>query len=344
MNISRNDLVKALKLVLPGVDKKGEVLLEGANTFVFDNDWIKTFNDHLSVSFKLKTGINCAVKAEELYNAVSKMSGLMLDLNVTEEHLTIKDPTTELTMMMAGDSVGKYIDSFDLQNLEWADLPRDFIEGVKQCLFSAANKPDFGILNAIFIGGSDIISSDNFRISWYTMDSEVDKFLLPLGAAKELCKVPNLTKICVGEAWAHFTDESGVTFSARLFLGEYPAESIAELFEGDAKSKYSFPEESVNCLDRTNVLSFSDPNGSYEDYVLVREEKGYLIFKGERSYGSIQDKVKIPAKSFPPNIELKISPRFLQSILHKSRQFQLKNDSLIVFKTDKYKHLIATAM
>jgi hypothetical protein len=340
--MKREDLVKALRIVMPGVEKSGSNVLEGAETFVMDGEWIKTFNDHLSVSFPLKTGLSCAVRAEEFYSVISKMAGLMVSLKFAKNILTADDGNTTLEMTTTQNQVGQYIENFALGDLKWKDLPKDFFDGLNQCIFSVANRPEYGVLTAIFIGEKDIISSDNFRISWFNMSEKMDTVLLPLGSAKELVKIPNISKYCIGESWAHFMDAEGVTFSSRIMMGDYPATDIADLFSGDFGNEYQFPEGMVAAIERTDVMSSVNAS-SNESYITVKKVKDQLTLIGNRAYGTIKDKIKIDAKTFPDGIELNIAPKFLKAILGHTRKFHIKDGSLLVFTAPKFRHIVSTA-
>jgi hypothetical protein len=340
--MKRIALLNALKMVLPGVDKSGSTVLEGANTFIFDGQYIKSFNDNLSVSYPFETKIKCSIKAEEFFKSIDKMSGEDINIELKDSKLQINDGSTELLMNISEANIEQYIDNFDLDNLDWKDLPKDFFEGINQCIFSASTRPDQGVLNAISINGKNIMSSDNLRISWFVMDGEIDTLLLPLNAAKELCKIPKLSSYFIGENWAHFANEE-VIISTRIMLGEYPSTKIEELFTPENSTKYSFPAGTSKSLEKAEILSYSDPEGNYDNFISIYAQKDHLFFKGERIYGSIKDKIKIDPKSFPADIEIRIAPSFLKSILAHSNEFQVKNESLILFSSNKFKHLISTA-
>jgi hypothetical protein len=343
--MKKETLLQALKIVLPGVDRK-DALLEGADTFVFDSEWVKTFNDHISVSYPLKFDLTCAVRAEEFFAVINKMNGPEIQFSLEEEKLFAEDEVTTLKMSVLKEQIGRYIDNLSLADLEWKKLPSDFIDGVRQCMFSAAQDAMYGSLNSIYVGGADIVTSDNFRVSWFKMSTEMDDtLLLPLGAARELLKIGTLTEYSLGEAWVHFRNEAGVLFSSRIILGDFPAERIKGLFSGlEGEKKFSFPEKMLESLDRASILAYQD-DGEEKDkveYVTIFENKGYLICRGERSLGTLEDKIKIPKGTFPEKVKIMVPPRFLKAILPKIREFIFKDDRLIIFNSEKYHHLVST--
>ena len=92
MKIKRTDLLDHLRMVMPGVET-GKSILEGADTFVFTHDGIFSYNDSISVSIPIDTGINGAVKSKEFFNLLSTIEHEhYLSLKDTEEYLT--DPSS----------------------------------------------------------------------------------------------------------------------------------------------------------------------------------------------------------------------------------------------------------
>lgn len=337
--MKRKELIDALKVVLSGVDQKN-VLLEGSDSFVFDVDWIKTFNDSLSVSYPFKSGIKCMAKADILYKTLNKMNEDDITVEIKDDLLIVKDTTTELTMPMIEDKISPYIDNFKLKNIKWTDLPEDFLVGLNLCHSSAAKDSLFGSINSIYISDDCIVTSDNFRISKYIMKSGVkDTFLLSVNGSKELLKLSKPIKFYYDTNWVHFLNEDGVVFSLRTLMVDYPIEGLNKILDSvEFKDKYVFPEKIGESLDRVGLLSIEDDS---LDYVVIKSKDGFLYLSGERQYGKIEDKIPIPKNSFPNNLGLKVSPKFLNSILSRSKEFYIYN-KLILFKSDNYLHLVST--
>ena len=68
--MKRIELLDALRKVMPGIGEKN-ILLEGADSFMFDGGWLKTYNDSISVSYPFNSGIKCLVKAQELFKLLN---------------------------------------------------------------------------------------------------------------------------------------------------------------------------------------------------------------------------------------------------------------------------------
>ena len=78
MVINRKELLENLKMAMPGIET-GTAKLQGADTFVFKDGKIFTYNDTISVSVPInqtdliEENIEGAVSAEEFYNIISKL-------------------------------------------------------------------------------------------------------------------------------------------------------------------------------------------------------------------------------------------------------------------------------
>ena len=76
MIIEKSKMISILKKCLSGVETKDNLLLEGADTLLFDGEYVHTYNDTISVSVKLTesmNGLKGAIKADELYKIISKL-------------------------------------------------------------------------------------------------------------------------------------------------------------------------------------------------------------------------------------------------------------------------------
>jgi len=354
--MKKQELLKALKQVIPGV---GKDMIPGADSFLFDKDWIRTYSDTISISYPFKSEINCSIKANEFFKVLQKMKSDEIEMelksdtgiadnlhtfpegapvSVTRSALIVRDDITELKMNLIESQITSLIESLGIDAIEWKKVPKDFITGISKCLFSVSSDVSLGVLCGLFIGGNDIISSDNYRASWFEMDKKMDSFILPLEALNELIKFEDIKEYGINESWVHFRNEENVIFSSRLIEGEFPSEKIKEFFEvsGD---EYSFPDELSKSLDRVDVMAF-EKLGTFS-YISLEVFRGKLVVKGERDFGSIKDKLKIEKDSLPEDFKLMISASFLKSVLEKNKSFYYKGSS-VLFDSGDFKHIIAT--
>ncbi len=337
--MKREELVAKLKVVLVGTDVKKSV--DGFDTFVFRDDVVRTFNYNISVSYPLKTGVSCAVKAEDLFKVLSRMEGESISIAIKKNSLEIKDNKTTLKLAVLEDKVTQHVDDLKVGEIIWEKLPEGFMTGLELCCFSAARSVVFGTLTGVGVSGKDIVSTDNWRASWFQLKEDMKTFVIPIESAEALCNFEGYQEYGVdGEsAWLHLKNKEGVIFSTRLFAAEdFPFDGIKDYFSSDSTIKYSFPEGIQKTLDRISPFAFSDQTSGNE-FISISEEDGYIICRGAKDYGEVEEKIKVPDGSFPKGVQLNISQAFLKDILPKSRDFFVKED-IVIFDLGDFKHLI----
>ena len=336
--ISRIELLKAFKTLLPGVDSSNPTTM--SDIFIFDGRWVKTGNNKLSISypFPSDTEISGGVKARELYKILSKMSDETVEMKNDEGSIIVKDSVTSLTLNLIQDeTTDRIINNKKLQRIAWEKIPENFLHSLLLCMFSTSSDQNSGIWNTVYVNGKDMVSTDNVRISWARIKKSMPEFMIPVSSIVELLKMEP-TNYFIDSAWAHFQNEnSGVILSARLVIGDYPIDDIKVLFDKETDSKeYTFPESLSKSLGRVSVLSYKD------GYIALYydDKNGHLIVKGEREFASIKDKIKIPRGTFPLKKRMHIAPDFLSDILSKTNTFKLAGN-VVLFQIDNYIHIIA---
>lgn len=336
--MNREELLHALKIVIPGVSK-GESLLTGTDSFIFRNGLIQTYNEHLSVTFPLDIGIEGAVKAAEMARVLEKMQGLEITIELRGKAIFVTDGFTELSMQLLDTAVSTHLTSLALEDLDWDELPPDFMKALSLCLPSVSRNPAHDAMMGIRFEGEDVLACDNMRCSWCVVDASLPDFTLPGGAANELKKIPDLTGFSVSGSWVHFQNKDGVVFSSRLFAAEFPSAALRNYFNFDGELiKYQFPAGLEKALERAEIMSFSQENGS--PFVTLEEKKGKLVIRGERQYGTLSERIPLET-DWPKGVSLDIDPRHLLHILSLTREFQVSGRN-VYFQTEGHKHVIST--
>ena len=338
--MNRTELLKALKAVLPGVSK-GEALLAGADSFVFRQGLIQSYNDVLSVTYPLDVGVEGAVKAAELVRVLEKMSGSEVKLEVKDQILEISDGTTTLSMKLIESSTASLLESLALEDLEWMPLPTGFVKALALCLPSVSRNIDHGALTGIRVEADCLLSTDNFRATWVELAEPMagPGFTIPGAAVADLLKIPGLEQWFATDAWAHFMSADGAVFSSRLIASDFPTGAFKQMFPEPGQDSYRLPDGLENALGRVGVLAYTQDDGA--DYVTLSEDKGSLKIKGERQFGSIKEKIKLKPVEWPAGVTINIQPGHLLDIMARTRTFQMV-DKLAYFHGDGFKHIIST--
>lgn len=351
--MQRTELLQAIKATMIGIGKDESPT--GLDFLIFDNNWIRSFNDELSVSCQIKTDVKGAVKAHELIKVLDKMGGETIRISEEKGSLIIKDSHTTLKMHQmeaeALDQLQGQINTLDTDNLKWKPIPSGFMDGLTICLFSAGTAPELGILAGVAFEGEQIVATDNFRITQYMIKGTISKeFVLPSSVANGLKQLgKDFKKISITDAWVHFKDEQDLIVSVRRLLGDYPFEDIMKLldtnFPKNTKLKiYTLPEGLEKSIERAEVLAGSgdDDDMNFITLISLKRSGKNLIIRAEKEAGSLEDKMLWPeGDGFPEELELRVSPEFLKRIIKVSRTFQLgPNNTTILFKGENFKHLM----
>jgi DNA polymerase III sliding clamp (beta) subunit (PCNA family) len=351
-SMKRETLLKAIECIMPGVDKAASPL--GMDFLVFDKGWLRSFNDSVSVSFFAESPkpIHCAVKAQELYKVISKMEGDNLRMVVEESRLVIKNPKTTLKMtLMEEKQLGvlkERLASLDTDNLNWELLPKKFMDGLDLCIPGTKSDPTLGILSGVGFKENQILSTDNQRVSVYTMSGTIpNEFILPVEVVGDVVKYArDSDNVAITDSWIHFKNPSELIISTRRMIGEYPFDKIEKVIKDNSSSKktkpYKFPEGLDKALDRVGILAeIGDRDTGFLPMVSLSKKGDFLFISGKKEAGEIEDKVEWKADAMPGELEIKIAPEFLKKILKVTHEFQIgTNKNCILFNSPNFKHLM----
>jgi DNA polymerase III sliding clamp (beta) subunit (PCNA family) len=338
--IEKSELIKALKMVIPATSK-GDSLLSGADVLVFSPNLVQTYNAHLSISYPVDTGMEGAIKAAELTKIVSKMSAEMITLEGGEKSITVTGGGTELTMILVESPVGNLAAALDLESLEWSEIPGDLLPGISLCLFSVSANPSHGVFRGIRVEGLDVISTDNYRASFFLLEDPMPAFTIPGESAEELLKIPELESFSVSESWVHFKNSDGVVFSAKTLATEYPVAKVKGIFPNDLPDEpFTVPGGLDAALERAAILSSSSAFG--QSYISLYREDGFLVCKGEKEFGLIKDRIPAAPGEWPLGVEMKVNPKFLKDIISKSNKFHITESGIVVFGGGNFHHVMSS--
>jgi len=360
MNLNRKELLKALKQAMPGVES-GNVILEGADTFIFNDGFIHTYNDNISVSvpFYIKRlnketeqneNVSGALKAKDFYDLINRYAENNLRLIPKEGVWIIKSVNglAELTLLESG--LVERVKGIFPKDMKYSDLPERFMEGISICQFSS-NK---SVLSGIHISETIIMSTDEIRINWYEMDKPVtDTFWITDSAASELCKLSNIKKYCVSDSWVHFKTEDETVFSCkRLAQDKYPLDKIKKLVENHGKGKEDISNElPTKLMDAVNrAAALSQNIESFDTIKLTFNNEGIEVFS-QRPSGKYTENVpwEKPFKKEIDPVSVFVDYNMIENGLKYSKTFYLKKTMAkekelvrIVFKSEHGIQLIST--
>lgn len=358
MLIQKKELIESLKLCMPGIET-GSAVLQGADSFIFKDGWIYTYNDVISVMVPLNQKdlvdekIEGCVKAEEFFKIVSKLPSDDIKFSIMEDgNWLLKCGKAKVQMTLLDFDFESRLKNIIPDEKNWIDLSDDFVSGLSCCRMSG-NKSQ---LSGIYFSGNNIVSTDGNQMNFYTgKDVDFPDFWITDNSANELLKFKKFTSMKINGNWVHFKTEDGSVFSVKtLQAQQYPFDKIKTIIDASDPEKaelhHKFPKELFSAIDR--AVSFSMEMSESSNVVRLTISKDKLEVFSERSSGKYVEKV-----SWDENIEKDFEPfiiyvdvSMMQFMANKTTEFYLlkgpvrngKSLPRLLFVTESSKHLIST--
>lgn len=306
--MSRSKLIDVLKKIKPGL--ANNEIIEQSTHFIFEEDFIRTYNDHVAISHQMKTGLKGAVKAVEFYNLLSKMTDDELSIEQTQDAFVVTGKRIKASVKIDSDIKIQTIQVPGLNAKAWKPLPEDFSNAIKLGLFSVSKNMNVPEFNCLWITGKHMFSCDGYRGTKQTMANTFDgDFLLPSIAAKDL-KEYSVQKMLESKGWLHFANKEKTIFSCRTYAERAYPSTIWNFFKIKG-TKINLPEDFHDVIERIQTLVTADFD--LDRLVEILIEDNTLLCSGKGPHGSVTEKVKIDYDG--KAIEVKVHPGFMIEIL-----------------------------
>ena len=332
MKINKIELQNALEIVKPGLASKEVV--EQATSFAFLEGCVITYNDSISISAPVETGIEGAVKAEELYKLLSKMKTEESDLQGEGGELVIKAGRASAGIPLQQEIRLPLEETGKIES--WYSLPDSFMEALKFAQYTCSTDLSRPVLTCVHVDAvaGVVESSDNYRLTRVeTGGGGLDSFLFPAAAIPPLLQMKPVS-ISVGEGWVHFQAESGAVFSSRVFEGDYP--DISPFLKVKNGMLITFPVILQEVLEKAAI--FSTRESTVDNVVRVTLADRRMIIKGEGEYGWFKEELNYKYKGEP--VTFTVNPVFLQQAL-KGLKKCVKGERVLLFEGEGWKHAVA---
>ena len=313
-----------------------------------------TFNDRIAVSAFVNGQeggqLLGAVKELDLYKLVSKLPALVLSVEVGPESWQFTAGRSKGKFTLLKSVATERIASMGLSDLQWSELPANFVQGVNLCTLKT-NSPFRGV----FTDGTEMLSTDNMRMCLFGLDKPMPQMWVDTLALSEMFKLPgNATHYHAGASgeWAHFKMDDGTIFSARRKpADQFPANSVKETIKLVCSSTApsivgTLPEGVAGVVDRVAAMAASASGQTPIRLRLTRED---LEVFAEKASGSMSETVAwaIPLER-DPGVELWVECAFLLEAAEKAMDFRVTPPTdgvpgTLIFSGVNYTQVAATA-
>lgn len=313
MNINKLKLQSALEIVKPGLASKE--IIEQATSFAFMEGRVVTYNDEISISHPVEgLDIQGAVKAELLYQLISKLKSEEIEVNIKDSEIILKSGKAKAGLIVQSEI------SLPLEAIadkgKWKTLPETFCKHLGFCVSSTGKDMSRQVLTCVHVHKEDgqggtawIEASDGRRISKCTFESmPVKTFLIPASSALTVIKMEP-TKIAEGKGWIHFKTAEGTVLSCRIFdKDQFP--DTDWLF--DVKGSHiSLPKNIDKVLERASI--FSKREHALDEFIDISLSKDEMLIQADADAGWFKEKLKIQYNG--AEITFSVAPYLLKGIL-----------------------------
>ncbi len=330
MTITRRDLISMMKEALPGVET-GNTILEGADTFIFKDGFIHSYNDNISVSVPLSSlneecQLQGAIKAKEFFDLINRFKTDSIKIISKDNKWIIKNESIRAELTLIESSIMDYISKIKPEKPKWSKLPERFFDAIKLCLFTS-NKSS---LSGIYCSNDIIVSTDESRISKYILDTSINgTFWISDNSAMELLKLNEVEKYFVDTSWVHFLSKSKTMFSCKRLQNDmYPYDKIIKVINDNTFTKGDIkgilPKGLSEAINRASALAMNIESFNSIKLTFTNE---YIEVYSERPTGKYTEKVSWdkPVKNFP-EINILVDYNFIEQGIANSDSFYLKQE------------------
>jgi len=330
MKIERAKLLETLSKVQPGLASKE--VIEQSQCFVFHDGMVSTYNDEIAVNCPTDLKINGAVEARQLFQLLNKSKAKEIELEVTEDELQIKTKKAsagiplQLEINPVMEEIGK--------PKEWFELPKQFVDGIRFCMFSVSTDMTKPVLTCIHVKSNRVESCDNLRMTRYRMKKKIEgEILLPSTSARFLIKYP-IKEYAQTKGWLHFqAEKEGAIFSCRTFEKKYP--KLKKFMDVDG-TVVTMPSKIEGILERAGIFSITD--FKQEEHVRVIISKGRLTVHVKGDSGWYKERTKIKYKG--EGVEFAVNPEFLKETLSLMRELTI-GGSRLKLTGERFEHVVS---
>ena len=338
----KTNLLKVLASLKPGLSSKA--IVEQTDHYLFFEDKISTYNEMICISCPFDIGFSGSVKAIEFYKLLASISSEEISLELEKGQIVVETKSSSFGMAYSDSGpIHDLVKAVIFKDLSWRTLPKGLKQAIVLCSFSASKNMTTPYLTGVCVKGQDVMSSDDYRVSWYELEKGLRRaFLIPASSAVCLREY-EFEEYCLETGWMYFKDKDGLVFGARLLGEEFPAEKAKSIFPQKEREGFALPKELKKAVDKTAVLMQSDPVLDRKLTLTFFKEGKKNRVKAEAKkkevgwFSEIFDMEEGPEKEF----SITINPVFLEEILNYAVILCPVSETHVLFLSDNFKHFVS---
>lgn len=327
MVVKTSELKKAIDKIKPAI-KQNDISEFGQYVYITGGHMM-SYNGSICVLTKVDLDLNIALPAVEFVQLIDRTSSKEIEFNI-DESIDIKGGRVKANFAINDDILNRVKKLNISIPEEFKKLPSDFLSGVKLVRYSVGRDKTQNHLTYLKVKDNILASTDNFRVSQYSMNGEMESMKLPQEILEHLLKYSFDSYAVVGNI-VYFKDDE-TYFMSRL--GEVDFVKYEHLFDVEGE-KFVFPEK---VMDMVSIASITTEGITDIDKVVNIDISNKTIkISSKNEIGSVEVDENIESDI---NASMVVNSQFMEDILDITKEATISNN-LILFKTEKFKQIIA---
>lgn len=320
------DVVKKLKPAFKTND-----ISEFGQYVYFLEDRIMAYNGNVCIIVPTENKQEVALPVDEFEKFVNRVSSDEIIMNIGD-NIELKAGRAKATFAINSDILDK-VKQINIQiPNKFAELPTKFIDGIKLTRHSISKDKGREDQTFLKVDGSILASTDNFRVSEYVLDSDMESMFIPRDVLQYLISY-NVKEYAVNEGVVYFKTEDDIYFMTRL--GDVNFVEYKHLFEVEG-NKFTFPKGMADMIDTASITV--DGISDIDKMVKIVVSDGVITVSSQNDIGRVEVEEKIDDKA--TNASFFVNPEFMMDILKVTNE-AIITDNLILFTIEGFRQLIA---
>jgi hypothetical protein len=331
--VNREELLRVLETVSPGVGKGAKEGSAQAHSFAFTNGTVATYNDDVTCRApnELVPGLECAVRAEPLLKVLRALQDKEVQVEANGSHLVIAARRKRARVVMDAEVSMPLVDQLDPPK-GWQPLHPDFGEGVGLVVSCTGTVKAGAMTTYAHVTPDFLESTDNYQAGRYEVPTPIGREVFVRGEALKHAGTLGMVECCLGTNWLHFRNTTGLLVSCRNYQLEGFVEVGAYLALDGAKAVLPLGLAEAAKLAR-DAFTGEDKD---RDHVTVELRKGGLRLTGLGPSGDYQE-VKGVHYDGPP-VAFLMKPEVLAAVCQKWSECRI-GDGRLVAHSGRFKYV-----
>lgn len=288
------------------------------------------YNGNLAIMLDLDLDLEVALPIDEFEKFVNRVKKDEFTIEV-DDAIEMKAGRIKATFARNEDMLAKIKKVHFDEPKEYKTLPEDFLKGLGLVQFSISKDMSRPAYTYMYIHDNKMASTDNFRVSEYTMKSEMDEVKIPRDTVQYLSKY-DLVEYSLNESLIYFKTKDNILIMSEIGNLEFADYQRLFKMEGDL---FEFPKETKDLVETVEITvdGISDLDKSIDVDIV----DGKIIYSSRNEVGEIEGDREIDSDL---EFSFKVSPIFLKQILEIT-DTAIIGEGRMLFETDNFKQLIA---